>query len=126
MAFFIFSLIMTGGVGCHRTTDRTDYISIRQDIQPLPAQVGSEATVGVQIADATANPVTGATIMVEANMTHPGMAPIFIRASERRPGSYQAKVTFAMGGDWELLLHIKLANGNKIERQMDVRGVRSN
>ena len=31
-----------------------------------------------------------------------------------------------MGGDWVVLLHIRLADGRKIERQMDVKGVESN
>ncbi len=64
--------------------------------------------------------------MVEADMSHPGMSPVFAQASELTPGSYRASVNFNMGGDWILLLHIKLADGRKIERQLDVRGVRSN
>jgi YtkA-like len=117
--------IVLAGAACRRSTDSAQGISIRQEITPQPVRVG-EATVAIQLADATANPVTHAAIMVEADMAHPGMAPVFKEANEIAPGSYQTKIIFTMGGDWVLLLHIKLANGSKIERQMDVRGVRSN
>ncbi len=59
-------------------------------------------------------------------MSHPGMGPVFGKANETSPGSYRTQIDFNMGGDWIVLLHIKLADGRKIERQMDVRGVRSN
>jgi len=54
------------------------------------------------------------------------MGPVFGTASETVPGSYRTQIDFNMGGDWIVLLHIKLADGRKIERQMDVRGVQSN
>ena len=59
-------------------------------------------------------------------MSHPGMGPVFGTTSETAPGSYRTQIDFNMGGDWVVLLHIKLADGRKIERQIDVRGVRSN
>jgi YtkA-like len=117
-------LIAFNGIACQRSIDSIHDISIQQDISPLPVLVG-ESVVAVQLADGEANPITSAAIMVEADMTHPGMAPIFRRASEIAPGSYQAKIVFTMAGDWVVLLHIKLADGHRIERQMDVRGVRS-
>jgi hypothetical protein len=124
--FFAFScLIAFSNMACRRSTHSAQGVSVRQEITPLPVRMG-ESTVGVQLADATANPVSHATIMVEANMTHPGMAPVFRAADEIAPGSYQAKINFIMSGDWVVLLHIQLADGSKIERQMDVRGVRFN
>ena len=59
-------------------------------------------------------------------MNHPGMAPSFKTATETAPGHYQAGVPFNMAGDWVVLLHITLADGKKIERQLDVRGVLPN
>ena len=100
-------------------------ISVHEQITPWPAHVGP-ATVAVQLADAAHNPVDRAAIMVEADMSHPGMSPIFAEANESAPGSYRAYINFNMGGDWVLLLHINLADGRKIERQVDVRGVLSN
>jgi len=110
---------------CHRRVDPAARISVQEQITPQPPRVGP-ATVVVQLADAAANPVPHAKIMVEADMSHPGMAPVFGTASETVPGSYRTQIDFNMGGDWIVLLHIKLADGRKIERQMDVRGVQSN
>jgi formyltetrahydrofolate synthetase len=110
---------------CHRRDDSATGISVQEQIMPQPPRVGP-ATVVVQLADASQKPVAHATIMVEADMSHPGMGPVFGVASETDPGNYKTKIDFNMGGDWIVLLHIKLADGRKIERQMDVRGVRSN
>ena len=63
---------------------------------------------------------------VEADMSHPGMAPVFGEVEETAPGNYLAHVRFTMAGDWVLLLRIKLPDGRKIERQVDVRGVQPN
>jgi hypothetical protein len=116
----------TQGVsGCHAAVDVAPDISVQQQISPQPVRVGP-ATVVVQIGDAAAKPVTRASVVVEADMSHPGMSPVFGTASETAPGSYLAHIDFNMGGDWVVLLHIKLADGRKIERQVDVRGVRSN
>ncbi|HEX3470610.1 MAG TPA: FixH family protein [Silvibacterium sp.] len=110
---------------CHQANDGASDISVQQQITPQPVHVGP-ATVAVQLADAAAKPVSDATIMVEADMSHPGMSPVFGAAGKTGPGSYQAHINFNMGGDWVVLLHIKLADGRKIERQVDVRGVRTN
>ncbi len=59
-------------------------------------------------------------------MSHAGMSPLFAEAKETEPGRYQASVQFQMAGDWVLLLHVTLPGGKKLERQIDVRGVRPN
>jgi hypothetical protein len=110
---------------CQRSDDSVTEISVQEQITPQPPRVGP-ATVVVDLADAGAKPVSRATIMVEADMSHPGMGPVFDSARETAPGSYRTQIDFNMGGDWVVLLHIKLADGRKIERQMDVKGVRSN
>ena len=125
-AFFVMAWVTTlAATACHRGADPAPEITVREQITPRPARVGP-ASVSIQLADAARGPVTDAAIMVEADMSHPGMSPVFAQASELTPGSYRASVNFNMGGDWILLLHIRLADGRKIERQLDVRGVRSN
>ena len=42
------------------------------------------------------------------------------------PGRYQAHLRFEMAGDWVILLHVTLPGGEKLERLIDVRGVRPN
>jgi YtkA-like len=110
---------------CHRVVDAAPGISAKEEITPQPVRVGP-ATVSIELADQSQKPVAHAAIMVEADMSHPGMSPVFADAKEIGPGSYRAPIEFNMGGDWVLLLHIKLADGRKIERQMDVKGVRTN
>jgi len=110
--------------GCHRASESVGDISVQERISPQPVRVGG-ATIAIQLADASAKPVTHARIDVEADMSHPGMSPIFATATETSPGMYTAQLDFNMGGDWVVLSHIVLADGRKLERRIDVSGVES-
>jgi hypothetical protein len=77
----------------------------------------------LSLKDAAAEPVAGAHITLEGDMSHPGMAPVFGEANEVAPGRYQGHIEFAMAGDWVVLVHATLANGQRLERQIDVKGV---
>ncbi len=59
-------------------------------------------------------------------MSHAGMAPVFGEATEIEPGRYQARLTFEMAGGlgYPAPCHTCPA-GEKLERQIDVRGVRT-
>jgi hypothetical protein len=111
--------------GCSRSDGSLPSIKIDHNIAPLPVRAGA-TTIFLRVADGAAKPVTGAHIAVEADMTHPGMAPVFGEAKEIEPGRYQTTLTFQMAGDWVILLHITLSNGQKVERQFDVPGVQPN
>ena len=78
------------------------------------------------LADPAAKPISGARITLEADMAHAGMAPVFEEASETEPGQYQARLKFAMAGDWVILLHVRLPGGQSLERQFNVGSVRPN
>lgn len=56
-------------------------------------------------------------------MAHPGMAPIFGQTKETAPGSYDGTVDLNMPGDWVLLVHGRMPDGHKFERQIDLKGV---
>jgi hypothetical protein len=58
-------------------------------------------------------------------MSHAGMPPVFGEGKELEPGRYQSPLEFTMGGDWVILIHLTLADGRKLERQLDVKGVQS-
>lgn len=126
-------LLLCAGVltipGCRRPTadargaDDTS-IFAKTQFSPQPVHLGAE-TLDLSLTDAAGQPVRGATIRVEGDMAHPGMAPIFSDARETAPGSYAATVNFTMGGDWVVLLHIRLADGRRAEKQIAVRGVLS-
>jgi YtkA-like len=118
-------LVVSVNVGCRRSATSVSGITVREQISPQPVRTGP-ATVAIQLADQKTQPIPHAAITIEGDMSHPGMAPTFSKAEEIAPGKYQARLDFNMGGDWAVLLHIQLANGQKIERQIDVRGVQAN
>jgi hypothetical protein len=83
-------------------------------------------TIRFGLSDAAGKPIPHAQVVVEADMSHPGMPPRFAMATEPEPGRYQAQLEFPMAGDWVILLHITLPGRKKVERQFDLRGVRPN
>jgi hypothetical protein len=119
------ALCVSAFAGCHGKSTSGDTMPIHTTITPQPIRVG-EATITITgIVDGLGEPLAGAHVQIEGDMAHPGMAPIFSDARETSPGTYQAHLNFTMPGDWVVLEHIRLANGTKIERQIDVKGVRA-
>jgi hypothetical protein len=115
--------------GCFKPTESslrvTPTVTIEHEVVPDPPRIGP-VVLNFRLADAASSGIIGAHVTVEADMSHPGMAPVFADAKEVEPGRYQSHLTFAMAGDWVILLHITLPGGQKLERQIDVRGVRAN
>jgi hypothetical protein len=99
------------------------FLAIDHEISPEPARVGP-TTIILKLADANGKPVSAARIAIEADMSHAGMSPVFSEASETEPGRYQARLEFQMAGDWVILLHVTLPGGKKLDRQIEVPGVR--
>jgi hypothetical protein len=111
--------------GCLKSSDRSPSISVDHDISPQPTRVGP-ATVTIRLTDVANKPVTAAQIVIEGEMSHPGMSPFFGQVKELQAGRYQGHVDFAMAGDWILLFHITLPDGRKFDRQVSVPAVRAN
>ncbi len=111
--------------GCRRPANDADGISIIESIAPQPVRARTE-TISFRLTNGSHQPVPGARVQVEGDMSHPGMAPVFADALEIAPGDYRANLNFTMGGDWVVLFHINLSDGRNVERQMDVKGVESN
>jgi hypothetical protein len=111
--------------GCDRTAQSSPAVSINYEVASQPPQVGS-VNIMVTLTDGSAQPVSAAHVTLEGNMSHAGMAPVFAEAREIAPGRYQANLNFQMAGDWVILTHVVLANGQKIEDQLDLKGVRPN
>ncbi len=97
---------------------------MNSELFPQPVRVGP-ITVNLKLSDAAAKPVSGARITLEADMSHPGMAPVFGEAKEIESGRYQGALQLNMSGDWVVLAHVILADGNKLERQINVPGVQA-
>ena len=110
-------------VGCREGAEAHPGVSVAHEIAPQPPGVGP-ATVTLRVTDAAGRAVTGTRVKVEGNMSHAGMAPVFAEAGEVAPGRYQAHLEFTMGGDWLLLIDLTLPDGRRLQRQVEVKGVR--
>jgi hypothetical protein len=107
--------------GCAKSSSWSPKININHEVVPQPPRVGC-GLLKVGMTDRKA--ITGAKVAIEADMSHPGMSPVFGQAKEIAPGRYQGTIQFTMPGDWVILLHITLADGNKGERQINLGSVR--
>jgi hypothetical protein len=113
------------GIGCHRPHNTSSAVTVEFQIEPKPVRVGP-VVIRLTLTDAGNHPLTGAQIAVEADMSHAGMSPVFGQATEVQPARYESHLSLGMAGDWVILLHGTLPNGEKLERQFDVRDVRPN
>jgi hypothetical protein len=121
MAAIVFALAFE--IGCHKQPNTSSGVVVEFQINPEPVRVGP-VIIGFTLTDASNHPLTGARIAVEADMSHAGMGPVFEQANEVQPARYEAHLSLAMAGDWIILLHGTLPNGEKLERQFEVRDVR--
>jgi hypothetical protein len=118
------AVLLFAVAGCRRPANEGG-ILVDASVAPLPVRAGIE-TISFRLTDASRQPVAGARVQVEGDMSHPGMAPVFSNAVEISPGAYTAPLHFTMGGDWVVLFHIALNDGRTAERQIEVKGVESN
>ena len=109
---------------CQRRVEALPAVSIQTEITPQPVVTGP-VTVMVKLTGPHQAVISGATVTVEADMSHPGMSPVFTDARELPDGHYHAQLQLGMAGDWVVILHIVLPDGQSLERQVDVKGVRA-
>jgi hypothetical protein len=88
------------------------------NVVPRPPRVGP-ADVRIALLGRGRRPFLGAQVSIEADMSHPGMKPVFAEASAQG-GEYHSKLNFDMPGDWTLLIHAKLPDGETAEDQVPV------
>jgi hypothetical protein len=88
-----------------------------RDVPPLnaavevtdPAVGGGAVTVTVREGE---EPVSGAVVAVQADMTHAGMAPVIADATEAEPGVYRTdEFAFTMAGDWIVTAEVRTQDG---------------
>ena len=97
-------------------------IRVAPEVAPQPPRVG-RATITLRVTTASGALVNGARIKLEGNMSHSGMAPVFVDASEVEPGRYRANMELTMAGDWVVIVHLTLRDGAKVDRQFEIKGV---
>ena len=115
-------LLLLTLLGCARGMQDLPDVGVELSIEPDPPQMGL-ATVTVILTGADGQPLQGAEIEIEGNMSHAGMVPVLGVARETAPGRYQAELEFTMVGDWFMLVRADLADGRSMERKIDVPGV---
>lgn len=109
---------------CQKQAVSQSELTVEYEMTPQPPRVGT-AIITLKLVDLTGKPISGASVSLEGNMSHAGMRPVFGEAREQEPGRYHAPLEFTMGGDWVILLYLTLPDGRKLERQIDVKGVKS-
>lgn len=113
-------LFVVGFLSC-RSQSSAEVI-ITHEVAPQPARVGQVA-IRLRVTDALRQPISGARITLEGNMSHAGMSPVFADTLEDAPGEYRANMNLSMAGDWIVLVHLTLRDGTKLERQFEIKGV---
>ena len=110
------------GAGCQRAAVPAPALTFEWTLTPA-ASTSGPSVLALRVADAAGQPVRGAHLRVEAQMSHPGMAPIIAPLTETSDGRYHATVQLTMSGDWILLITGTLATGEAVDHQIDVRDV---
>ena len=116
-------LILLLAFACQKTAKPPD-ITLQYEIAPQPPRVGA-ATIDLKLTDKNGAAVGGARVDLEGNMSHAGMAPVSVEAKEMETGKYRGTLQLTMAGDWIVLVHITLPDGQKLQRQIELSGVRS-
>lgn len=111
-------------VGCSRGDSSTqDADAMAWKIDPSPPKVGS-TTITFQPFDDNSQPLTGASLSIEGNMSHAGMMPVTSGLTETEPGTYvSSDFAFSMAGDWIMTVRGTLDDGTSYEATFDVEGV---
>jgi YtkA-like len=118
----LFFLFLTLAVACQKTAKPPD-IALQYEIAPQPVRVGA-TTIDIKLTDKSGGQVSGARVDLEGNMSHAGMAPVSVEAKEIETGKYRGTVQLTMAGDWIVLVHVTLPDGQKLQRQIELSGVR--
>lgn len=110
--------------GCrHRSAATTQNLTVSYEVSPLPARVG-DVTITIKLKDVgSSEPITGARIRLEGNMSHAGMAPVFAEAKEIGPGQYRTNMKLSMAGDWHVLMHLILPDGRELDQEFEIKEV---
>ncbi len=70
--------------------------------------------------DDQGQPIDGATLDVEGNMTHAGMVPVFAQSNESENGQYSIPFEWTMSGDWIVTVDVSLPDGKQFSWETPV------
>lgn len=108
-------------VACGSSTPPASEAAVQ--ITLLPGQAGDG--LQVQLHNATHAPLTDATVTLEGNMNHAGMAPVLTEPVKdgddgASDGVYSIPFQFSMLGDWIVTVTVDLADGTQTTQDINV------
>jgi hypothetical protein len=116
-------IIVLASAGCGPAASPVAPPDMEISVLPDPPRVGP-ATVTLHLSDDDGNPLSGASVDLEATMTHPGMVPVLATATETETGWYEASLEFTMAGDWIVIVTLETPDGLSAEGQFEINGVK--
>jgi hypothetical protein len=106
--------------GCSRSGPD---VTVTWTLAPPRPIAEAELVVRLALRNPDGTPVSGAKLQCEAQMTHPGMAPIVGAVVERGQGVYETRLRLSMPGDWVLVASGMLPDGRRVSSYNQVPGV---
>ena len=103
---------------CGRAGAPADDLVVEWKVTPAEPRVDGEALTQVTLLDRARQPVRGATLRIEAHMSHPGMAPVIEPAVEQGNGIYTTRLRLPMAGAWILFVKGDLADRRPISHRL--------
>ena len=95
-----------GGAATPALQDAGKPVNIKVDTNPNPAAMGDIELV-LNIADASDNPIEGATVDVTAIHTDMSGMDMSGVATEQGGGKYAINANFSMSGNWKLKVYVR-------------------
>lgn len=110
--------LLLGAVAACGGRDAAHDVRVALVVDSVKPVVGADTTVRVTLDDGR-GPLRGARVQVEGHMSHPGMAPLVVDASETGAGTYTARIPFSMAGEWTLIATGALPDGRRITSDVE-------
>jgi hypothetical protein len=111
--------------GCAQGSPRAADVSIELTLAPSSPVAGTPVVARLAVRDVRGQLLRGAKVRVAAHMSHPGMMPVVADATEQPDGIHQTPLQFTMAGDWIVHVTGALADGQPVDRWIEVGGVRA-
>ncbi|HXG50813.1 MAG TPA: efflux RND transporter periplasmic adaptor subunit [candidate division Zixibacteria bacterium] len=94
-------------------------LNLSLETRPAKPKLG-ENVVRLTVRDAKGNPVQDAVVRITAVMNMPGMAPLKTTARHVNGGVYEATVSFAMAGGWDLVVVVERSGQKPIQEKFTI------